>query len=86
MNDTFNWRKSSYSAGQGNCLEVTGVLAATAAWRKSSHSGQGNTCVEMARHQVRTVAVRDSKNPGHGHVPFRSEAWRTLIDGIKAGN
>jgi hypothetical protein len=45
------WRKSSYSAGEGNCVEI--------AWRKSSHSGNESNCVEIAN----TGAVRDSKNP-----------------------
>jgi hypothetical protein len=30
MNDTFNWRKSSYTTGQGNCVEAAsprGVVA-----------------------------------------------------------
>jgi uncharacterized protein DUF397 len=42
-NDTWAWRKSSYSSGQGACVEV----ATNVAWRKSSYSGQGN-CVEVA--------------------------------------
>ena len=46
------WRKSSFSAGNGQCVEV--------AWRKSSHSAGNGQCVEVAS---TLGAVRDSKNP-----------------------
>jgi hypothetical protein len=46
------WRKSSYSADNGECVEV--------AWRKSSHSAEQGQCVEVAS---TLGAVRDSKNP-----------------------
>jgi Domain of unknown function (DUF397) len=35
MNDTFNWRKSSYSAGQGNCVEIARNLTDAVAVRDS---------------------------------------------------
>jgi len=63
------WRKSTFSASDGNCVEV--------GWRKSSFSSdsQGN-CVEVALARVET-AVRDSKNPGPTlRVP--PTAWRTF--------
>lgn len=43
-----NWRKSSYSSGNGGaCVEVTALNGAT--WRKSSYSGaNGGACVEVA--------------------------------------
>ena len=49
----FRWRKSSYSGGNGDCVEL-GV-----AWRKSSFSGESGDCVELGN----VGAVRDSKNP-----------------------
>jgi hypothetical protein len=74
MNDemSIQWRKSSYSTGDGHgdeCVEV--------AWRKSSHSigdGGGNECVEIARPDSTVTALRDSKAPaaGHLHVPAAS--------------
>jgi hypothetical protein len=46
------WRKSSYSADNGMCVEI--------AWRTSSFSADNGHCVEVAR---TLGAVRDSKNP-----------------------
>lgn len=59
------WRKSSYSADQGDCIEL--------AWRKSSYSGDQGDCVELA-HTATSGAIRDSKNPGGDHleVPLTS--------------
>ena len=58
MNDTVfgPWRKSSYSADQGDCVEL--------AWRKNSHSGDDGDCVELAYEG----AIRDSKNPDGRHL------------------
>jgi hypothetical protein len=57
------WRTSSYSANEGDCVEL--------AWRKSSHSADQSDCVELA-HTATSGAIRDSKNPDGGHleVPF----------------
>jgi uncharacterized protein DUF397 len=35
MNDIYKWRKSSYSVGQGNCVEVAGNVPGTVAVRDS---------------------------------------------------
>jgi len=35
--------------------------------------------------QVRVVAVRDSKDPDGPKLFFTAEAWRDLLDRIKAG-
>jgi Domain of unknown function (DUF397) len=52
--DGIVWQKSSYSAFNGDCVEV--------GWRTSSYSvGEGN-CVQVAPAPDR-VLVRDSKNP-----------------------
>ncbi|QLH21225.1 DUF397 domain-containing protein [Streptomyces sp. Rer75] len=40
------WRKSSYSADQGECVECAPLGGAT--WRKSSHSSDIGNCVEAA--------------------------------------
>jgi hypothetical protein len=55
-NDSFHWRKSSYSGGGGNACVEFGIQ-----WRKSSYSGgDPNECVEIA---CSLGAIRDSKNP-----------------------
>jgi hypothetical protein len=72
------WRKSSYSSGTGQCVEVA------AAWRKSSHSSGQGACVEVAGLRT-TVAVRDSKDP-HGPVLVVTPAqWQSFTSSIKAG-
>ncbi|WP_070015387.1 DUF397 domain-containing protein, partial [Streptomyces nanshensis] len=57
MEVALDWRKSSYSSGEGgNCVEVA------AAWRKSSHSSpEGGNCIEVSE-RPGTVHVRDSKD------------------------
>jgi hypothetical protein len=66
----FRWRKSSYSGGNGECVEL-GV-----AWRKSSYSGGTGDCVELAN----VGAVRDSKNPAG---PTVSVDLGTLVRWVK---
>lgn len=59
---------------------------ASARWFKSSHSGaQGLECVEAAFLRGHRTAVRDSKEPGGPVLTFTAEAWRTFLDGVKAG-
>lgn len=76
-NDEFtSWRKSSYSAANGDCVEV--------GWRKSSHSDANGECVEVATDR-RVVGVRDSKQSAEGiTLEFPARAWRTLIDEAKS--
>lgn len=55
-------------------------------WRKSSRSqGAGGNCVETASLVDGRVAVRDSKRPDDAVLVFSSEAWRSFVDGTKAG-
>lgn len=71
-----SWRKSSYSAANGECVEV--------GWRKSSYSDANGECVEVAADR-RVVGVRDSKQSGNGiTLEFPAQAWRTLIQGAKS--
>jgi hypothetical protein len=37
MNDTYDWRKSSYTSGQGNCVEVATNLDGIIAVRDSKN-------------------------------------------------
>jgi hypothetical protein len=72
MTDTYlAWRKSSYSAGNGECVEV--------AWRKSSHSADNGECVEVAS---TLAAIRDSKNPTGAILRANLPA---LVTNIKSG-
>ena len=65
------WRKSSFSADNGACVEV--------AWRKSTFSAGNGQCVEVAS---TLGAVRDSKNPA-GPVLYAN--LDALITTIKSG-
>ena len=76
--NTMNWRKSSYSGGNGTeCVEV-------ASWRKSSYSGgNGGECVEVASPRE-AVAVRDSKDRSGPELRFSVPAWRAFAGQLKA--
>lgn len=69
------WRKSSYSADNGNCVEV--------GWRKSSYTGDNGNCVEVRWPDPVGVAVRDSKQPAGGILAFPPTAWRTFVASSK---
>lgn len=67
------FRTSSYSAYNGNCIEV-GL-----SWTKSSRSlGDGN-CTEVARPTPDAVLVRDSKDPEGPQLCFSADVWRAAI-------
>ena len=89
---TSRWRKSGYSACNGNCLE--------ARWRKSSHSYSDGHCLEAAWHRSSrshangncaeaalsggTVLVRDSKLGASSPVlSFSPADWKTFLEGVK---
>jgi hypothetical protein len=64
--------------GRGT-MDVTGT-----AWRTSSYSGSnGGTCVEVGTTGP-AIAVRDSKHPNGLQLAFAPDAWKTLIDRVKA--
>ncbi|RLK60569.1 DUF397 domain-containing protein [Actinokineospora cianjurensis] len=66
------WRKSSFSSGNGECVEVAYV------WRKSSASSANGQCVEVAFAAER-VAVRDSKNPNGPIVILPARSLTALV-------
>jgi hypothetical protein len=71
------WRKSSYSSGNGGCIEVA------TGWRKSSHSDANGDCIEVVDAD-RRIAVRDTKQHGHGTVlEFAVDAWREFLAEVK---
>jgi hypothetical protein len=95
-----SWRKSSYSAANGSCVEV-----AFTGWRMSSHSGGNGNCVEVASTDWHTsshsdgngdcvqiataegtVGMRDSKQDGRGPVlEFDGTQWSKFIRATKNG-
>jgi hypothetical protein len=75
--ETLEWRKSSYSGYNGNCVE----MACEMAWKKSSYSG-ANNCVEVGG-QEGLVHVRDSKDPDSGKLTFSPADWNAFLATIK---
>jgi hypothetical protein len=65
------WRKSSYSGGQGGCVEVAQP------WRKSSYSGGSGECVEVA--SASDIHVRDTKDRASGALTFGASQWRAFL-------
>lgn len=53
-------------------------------WHKSSYSDSEGNCVQVAR-LTRGVGVRDSKNPQGGVITVAPNAFKDLIDAVKAG-
>jgi hypothetical protein len=76
------WRKSTYSGGNGSCVEVADVRVV---WRKSTRSGGNGDCVEVADLR-RAVAVRDSKNPTGGALRFSPDEWKTFLQSVRAAS
>ena len=72
--DGIVWRKSSYSGGNGDCVEV--------GWRTSSHSGDNGDCVEV-KVETAGVAVRDSKFSTGPTLAFPVSTWRTFLEGSR---
>jgi uncharacterized protein DUF397 len=78
------WRKSSYSARNGECVEVAFATVGVPDWRKSSYSANNGDCVEFAL--VEDVAgTRDSKDPGGPELWFRGARWGNFLAAVKAG-
>ncbi|GAA3726659.1 DUF397 domain-containing protein [Salinactinospora qingdaonensis] len=74
MNE-LQFRKSSYSGQDQNCVEVAHF---SSNFHKSSYSGQGQGCVEVADFPC-GAAVRDSKRPEHGHLAFPASEWKAFL-------
>jgi hypothetical protein len=74
---TLVWRKSSYSGGNGDCVEV--------AWRKSSYSGGNGACVEVAP-APEAFLVRDSKDPAGPILTLPIPHFRRFLHALPAGS
>jgi len=68
--DRIVWRTSSYSTGNGDCVQV--------GWRTSSYSVGSGNCVEVAPAPDR-VLVRDSKDPDGPILAVPTPAWRAFL-------
>ncbi|HEY2765148.1 MAG TPA: DUF397 domain-containing protein [Pseudonocardiaceae bacterium] len=71
--DSIVWRTSSYSVGDGNCVEV--------GWRTSTHSGGNGNCVEVAL-TPDTVLVRDSKHRDGPALTVPATTWQAFLRDI----
>ncbi|MEV6972621.1 DUF397 domain-containing protein [Kitasatospora sp. NPDC093806] len=58
---------------------------AGARWFKSSHSDNGGACVEVAADYPGLVPVRDSKYPEGPALVFPTDAWRSFVTAVQAG-
>jgi hypothetical protein len=83
-----NWRKSSFSHANGNCIEVAASRGG-ARWVKSSLSFSNGQCAEVAAWQgsvgpAVVVGVRDTKDRGAGPVlTFSAGAWEVFTAAVK---
>lgn len=73
------WRKSTYSDGQEDCLEV-GVR-----WRKSTYSAAHEECLEVADSLPgHLIPVRDSKVPAGPTLLLPAGAWAAFVHAVSA--
>jgi hypothetical protein len=64
------WHTSSYSYGNGNCVQV--------GWRTSSYSAGSGNCVQVTPAPDQ-VLVRDSKDPDGPALAVPTPAWRAFL-------
>jgi uncharacterized protein DUF397 len=88
-----DWRKSSYSFSNGNCIEVgawrksrrsadSGNCAEVAAWRKASFCASGE-CIEVGTGQA-VIGVRDSADRDGPVLTFSAGEWERFTAALKA--
>ncbi|WP_190823088.1 DUF397 domain-containing protein [Saccharopolyspora pogona] len=78
------WRKSSYSANNGDCVEIAFATRNETDWRKSTYSANNGMCVEIAVADE-VVGARDSKNPGGPELWFGGARWESFVAAVKCG-
>ena len=74
------WRTSSYSGSNSNCVEV----AAAPGWRKASRSGSTSNWAEVTADSGARVLVRDTKDRGGPVLAFRRTAWREFVGQVRS--
>jgi hypothetical protein len=92
-----DWRKSSYSTNNGQCVEASAewrksksshttgnCVEVSMQWAKSSHSTFAGNCVEVNRPAAGTVRVRDSKDAASPELVFSAAAWAGFTDWLKS--
>lgn len=62
------------------------VDLSNAMWFKASYSNNGGTCVEVTADFPGLVPVRDSKDPQGPALVFPSDAWRSFVAAVQAGD
>lgn len=70
------WQKSSYSAGDGNCVEVR--------WRRADVEGNNRRSVELAQ-AGDGVCMRNSRDPDGPQLRFTPAEMQAFILGVKDG-
>ncbi|MCX4906532.1 DUF397 domain-containing protein [Streptomyces sp. NBC_00878] len=82
MSTDLDWFKSSYSGGEGECVELA------VQWTKSSYSGSEGECVEIAVAQTAatpaTIHIRDSKTPTSATLKVAPAPWATFLGHVAA--
>lgn len=73
---TTEWRKSSWSVFNGNCVEFAEFGGGLIGVRDTKHNGQGPVLVFHARHWRRFI--RAVKKSGHDDSQRKSEPDRTI--------
>ncbi|KJY26759.1 DUF397 domain-containing protein [Streptomyces sp. NRRL S-495] len=56
-----------------------------ATWVKSSYSQNGGNCIEVTPDFPGLAPVRDSKDPSGPTLLFPTDAWRSFVAGVQAG-
>jgi hypothetical protein len=77
------WRKSTYSVENGNCVEVAADRTLPVDWRKSSYSTENGNCAEAAA-AAGNVMIRDTQDRNGVTLAIPARAWRTFAGRLRA--